>query len=221
MKHSYERHLPHQVPAGFPLFLTWNLKGAFPKDVVVRLSAERNRLARQPPRAGETPRERKTREGKIAFLLADRYLDSAEGGPLELREPAAAGIVENSILFGASERYALHAWCVMANHVHVLFTPIWELKKITQGIKGLTAHEINKLHGRHGRTFWQDESFDHWARDEEEMLRIIGYIERNPVTAGLCAQPKDWRWSSARFRATWLLGMPYVGQAFQPDVNSS
>jgi hypothetical protein len=60
---------------------------------------------------------------------------------------------------------------------------------------------------------WQDESYDHWARDEEEMIRIIHYIENNPVKAGLCLKPSDWHWSSARLRAYWQIGEPYVGQA--------
>ena len=157
----------------------------------------------------------------MAFLLADRYLDSAANGPLDLQEPAAAKIVEDSILFGATERYALFAWCVMANHVHVLLTPHWELSRITQGIKGYTAHQINALGGRRGRNLWQDESFDHWARDEEELMRIIHYIEHNPVAAGLCRRPEEWRWSSARFRGGWPAGTIYVGQAFEPDGNRS
>lgn len=103
----------------------------------------------------------------------------------------------------------------MANHVHVLLTPILALAKVTQGIKGFTAREINRLQNEIGRVFWQDESFDHWARDEEELLRIIHYIENNPVKAGLCKYPKDWPWSSARLRDQWP-----VGQAFQPDVLS-
>lgn len=219
MKRRYERHLPHELPEGMPLFLTWNLKGAFPSEVAARLRAERRRLANQPPRRGETPRDRKIRESKIVFLRADRFLDSAVAGPLALKEPAAAEIVERSILFGAPERYKLFAWCVMANHAHVLFTPIWELRKITQGIKGYSAHEINALDGLHGRTVWQDESFDHWARDEEELVRIIHYIENNPVTAGLCRRAEDWRWSSARHRGAWPAGTPYVGQAFQPEMD--
>lgn len=214
---EYRRHLPHQIPESVPLFLTWNLKGAIPKGVAERLRAERERLSREPPRRGETPRERRIRESKIVFLLADRYLDSAQQGLLHLKEPAAAKIVEDSILFGATERYALYAWCVMSNHVHVLFTPYWVLQKITQGIKGYTAHEINALNGQRGRHFWQDESFDHWARDEEELMRIIHYIEHNPVAAGLCQRPQEWPWSSARFRGAWPIGTPYVGQAFEPD----
>lgn len=209
--------MPHQIPEGVPLFLTWNLKGAFPKDVADRLRAERERLSRQPPCRGETPRERRIRESKIVFFLADRYLDSATQGPLDLKEPIAAKIVQDSILFGATERYALYAWCVMANHVHVLFTPHWELRKITQGIKGYTAHEINALSGQRGRHLWQDESFDHWARDEEELMRIVYYIENNPVAAGLCRRPEEWPWSSARFRGVCRAGTIYVGQAFEPD----
>ena len=49
--------------------------------------------------------------------------------------------------------------------------------------------------------FRQDESFDHRVRDEAELDRIVRYIERNPVSAGLVANSSDWLWSSA-----WLAG---------------
>ena len=91
---------------------------------------------------------------------------------------------------------------------------IFDYDKITQGIKGYTAHEINTLQKQRGRVFWQDECYDHWPRDEDEFFRIIAYIENNPVAAGLCASPADWLWSSARHRTEW--NWP-VGQAFQPD----
>ena len=32
-------------------------------------------------------------------------------------------------------------------------------------------------------------------------LRIIHYIEDNPVKAGLVERPEEWQWSSARIRA--------------------
>src|SRR5215510_4790141 len=120
MKRNYERHLPHQVPEGHPIFLTWNLKGALPQEIVEQFRQERERLEREPARENETPPERKLRHDKIMFARADRYLDCAEKGPLYLKDPAAAKIVEDSILFGVPERYDLFAWCVMGNHVHVL-----------------------------------------------------------------------------------------------------
>lgn len=210
---EYRRHLPHQIPADNPIFLTWNLKGAMPRDVIERLKRERTRLESMPQRKGESPRKRAIRNGKLIFARADDFLDGTTSGPLYLRDPECAQIVEDAVLRLANKNYTLWAWCVMANHVHVLLTPRDKLAVITQRLKGATSREINKLQNELGRTFWQDESYDHWARDDEELLRIIHYIENNPVKAKLCAQPGDWPWSSARLRDGWPAGTPYVGQA--------
>jgi putative transposase len=212
VKRRYERHLPHEIPEGFPIFLTWNLKGALPAEIVARISSEKERLEKEPKRLAESARERKIRHAKLMFAFSDRYLDTAVNGPMELRDPVNAGIVENSIRFGVPERYELFAWCVMGNHVHVLLRPHWELAKIMQGIKGFTAREINKRQRRQGQEFWQDESYDHWARDDAEVIRIIDYIEKNPVVAGLCANPEQWRWSSARFRRNWEVGKAFTAE---------
>jgi putative transposase len=209
MKRSYERHLPHRVPEGSPIFLTWNLKGALPGEVIEMLRRERERLERGPTREGESTAERKVRHGKILFGITDGYLDRTDKGPMHLADPASAKLVEDALLFGVSERYDLFAWCVMGNHVHVLLEPRWELKKVTQGIKGYTAHEINARHGQQGRVFWQDESYDHWVRDETEVFQIIDYIENNQVAAGLCTRPEDWSFSSARLRESWPRGQPF------------
>lgn len=214
MKRAYRRHLPHQVPEGSALFLTWNLKGALPRQVIDMLTQERERLKKLPRRAGETVSERKCREGKIIFAMADRALDCGTEGPMHLKDPRAAKIVEDSILFGVPERFELYAWCLMSNHVHVLFKPIWDLKEVTQGIKGYSAHEINGIQNARGRVFWQYESYDYWVRDDAEFQRIIDYIENNPVAAGLCKKPEDWPWSSARFRPNWPRGEPFRRSGF-------
>jgi hypothetical protein len=39
--------------------------------------------------------------------------------------------------------------------------------------QGFHGAEINKLQNKVGRTFWQDESYDHWVRDSEELMRIV------------------------------------------------
>jgi hypothetical protein len=33
---------------------------------------------------------------------------------------------------------------------------------------------------------------DHWVRSGRELQRIVGYIEENPVSAGLAATAEDW-----------------------------
>ncbi len=190
--------------------MTWNLKGAMPKSAIEELANKRRELEFQADRPGETIAQRRIRENKIIFAAANQFLDRAVDGPMHLKDESAAKIVEDAVIFGASERYDLFAWCVMSNHVHVLLLPRWKLSRVTQGLKGYTAHEINVLQNAQGRVFWQDESYDHWARDDEEMQRIIAYIENNPVAAGLCQRPEEWPWSSARFRRDWRPGDAYV-----------
>jgi REP element-mobilizing transposase RayT len=93
--------------------------------------------------------------------------------------------------------YELQAWVVMPNHVHMLILPHVALSRITHWIKGRTAREANLLLGRTGEPFRQEESYDHWVRNENEFHRIVAYIEENPVSAGLTTTPEDWPWSSA------------------------
>jgi hypothetical protein len=52
--------------------------------------------------------------------------------------------------------------------------------------------------GLTGQPFWQDESYDRLVRNDSEFERIVGYIERNPVSAGLAPTPGEFPWSSVR-----------------------
>jgi len=93
--------------------------------------------------------------------------------------------------------YVLESYVVMPNHVHLLLNPKVPVAEITRRLKGPTARDANRVLNRSGKRFWQDESFDHWVRDDAERLRLRSYIESNPVVAGLAKRPEDWPWSSA------------------------
>jgi len=82
----------------------------------------------------------------------------------------------------------MHALVVMPNHVHLLVTPRpgWTLEKLTQSWKGFTSKQINAHLGREG-ALWQQESFDRIVRHEAHFERVVQYIARNPVKAGLVA----------------------------------
>jgi putative transposase len=86
----------------------------------------------------------------------------------------------------------------MPNHVHAVIEPRLPVARITGGLKGVSARRANAALGRVGQPFWQDESFDHWVRNEAEFQHICSYVEWNPVSAGLAKRPEDWPWSSAR-----------------------
>jgi REP-associated tyrosine transposase len=94
----------------------------------------------------------------------------------------------------------LHAWVVMPNHVHTLFkTGNVPMGTIVGDLKEYTAREINKLLRRRGK-LWEDDYFDTFMRDTQHELRTRRYIENNPTKAFLVRNPKEWPWSSARFR---------------------
>ena len=174
---EYRRRLPHFQPDGVSIFLTWRLFGSLP--------------AMRAKDAYRTPGH--------AFASVDQALDRNGSGPRWLRDPRIAGLVAESILSGVSRKhwYELEAWVVMPNHVHLLILPQAPVPTITRWLKAWTARRANQLLGLVGQPFWQDESYDHWARNRKERERIARYIEWNPVSAGLAATAEEWEWSSA------------------------
>lgn len=132
----------------------------------------------------------------------DRLLDVAQTGVFYLRIPEIASLTVEAFFHGAEtlRLYELHAYVVMANHVHLLITPLVDLAKITHSLKRFTAREANRILALTGKPFWQDESYDRLVRDCGEFERIRRYIEYNPVRAGLVTLPEEYPWSSARRR---------------------
>jgi REP element-mobilizing transposase RayT len=61
------------------------------------------------------------------------------------------------------------------------------------GIKGASAHSINKALTRRGPV-WQDESFDHVLRSDEKIASKVDYICENPVRQGLVNNEDDYPW---------------------------
>jgi REP element-mobilizing transposase RayT len=100
-----------------------------------------------------------------------------------LRQPRIAELVRDAI-----ELHQPHAWVIMPNHVHVLWTPAGSLAALIGKVKGSTAHAANLILGTTGEPFWQDDYFDRLVRDDtfEDIRR---YIECNPVKAGLAMRP--------------------------------
>jgi len=177
----YSRTLPHWQAEGRAIFLTWRLRGSLPAGSGWRLQKIEKRPGRR-------------------FLAADRELDAGATGPRWLGDPKIARCVEGAIFRGSElGQYVLRAYVVMPNHVHILIEPLAALRRITNGIKGVSARCANRFLGRTGRAFWQDESFDHWIRDERQFEKVRLYIEQNPVKAGLVEKAELWRWSSAHW----------------------
>lgn len=147
---------------------------------------------RAPPFNIQDPAERS--------LWADREFDAAHGSRL-LGKPALASIVQESLLYGDGDKYALAAWCVMPTHVHVVAEILEEgaMPNIVQRWKSFGAHAINKLEKRKG-VLWQREYFDRFMRSAQQFDWTVSYVENNPVAAQLVERREEWSFSSARWR---------------------
>ncbi len=174
----YDRRLPHWDVVGQPLFVAFRLHGSLPAKRVF------------PPARLTTSQ---------AFVAMDRILDQASTGPLWLKNPDIAAMVVRALHDGEHRfhRYTLHAFVVMANHVHLLVTPQVTAREWLGPLKGFTGHEAIRMLSLREIPFWQDESFDHLVRSDQEFARIHRYIEGNPVTEGLVIAPEGFAWSSA------------------------
>jgi REP element-mobilizing transposase RayT len=133
-------------------------------------------------------------EERAAFV--EDALDSGWGECLLKGDAARA--IEDVLKHDDGLHYRLIAWCVMPTHVHVLvhLEHGVSLSSIVQTWKSVSAHKINQHLARKGQV-WHREYYDRYMRDSDQANTAIQYIENNPVKAGLCAHPKDWRYSSA------------------------
>ena len=175
---SYRRRLPHLDAVGQPVFVTFRLHDSLPSN--------RTFCAEQ-------------LSAGAVFVAMDRILDRAQTGPLYLRRPEIAEMVVAAVSDGERQfqRYELHSFVVMSNHVHLLVTPHVPAGRWLGPLKGFTAHQANQMLGSKGKPFWQDESYDRLVRTGAEFRKIQDYIENNPVRAGLVSDAGEFPWSSA------------------------
>lgn len=200
MKEFYRRHLPHWQPRDAVFFITFRLKDSLPVEVIKFLKDERKRTKRMLEELPASEREnQKYLEERRHFGKWDSFLDKAEIGPRWLGQPEIADIIEEAFHYRDGKVFDLHAFCIMPNHVHIVFSRSdWHsdlpLGRIMQSLKRHTARQANLTLGREG-SFWQDESYDHVIRDNEEYKRIIHYVLENPVKAGLVPKWDEWQWT--------------------------
>ena len=169
-------YLPHFDAPNLVQHIVFRLADSLPAQIAKDIASER-------------------REDRV--LATDAALDRGYGRR-DLARSSVATLVQTALLTFNGERYALIAWCVMPNHVHVLLAikPGFTLDRIVHSWKSYTAKEANRVLGRAG-AFWAPEYFDRFMRDDQHLASTAAYIEGNPVNAGLCESVTDWRFSSA------------------------
>ena len=117
-----------------------------------------------------------------------------------LLPPSVRSLVLEHCVHDNGTKHHLHGAVVMPDHVHLVLTPladargvVYGLPEILGGIKGASAHRVNRALNRRGRV-WQVESFDRVLRSEESVEQKVEYICQNPVRAGFVSAGDEYPW---------------------------
>lgn len=94
-----------------------------------------------------------------------------------------------------SAHIRLLAWCLMDNHVHLLFDDLDNQMSVAMhAIDTAYAKHFNQKTGRRGPVF-QERFKSVIISDDKQLLRCVRYIHDNPAKAGISSAPL-YRWSS-------------------------
>ncbi len=93
-------------------------------------------------------------------------------------------------------RLRLSAYCLMSTHYHLLFGDgVERLPHAMHRVNGGYAQAFNRRYGREHHVFGRRYA-SIAIETEQHLLAAHRYIAMNPVAAGACARPQQWRWSS-------------------------
>ena len=182
-------NLPHWTKDNAVYAVTFRLADSMPQTQLNQWKRERDFLYKEAELNRLTASEFK----RLMYLHSDKlqqYLDAGYG-ECWLKDDRIAKVVADALLHFSGERYMLHAYCIMPNHVHLVIEPLagYDLLKIMTSFKRFTAHEANGILGRMGK-FWLAESYDHLIRDSADYEHAFEYLWDNPEKAGF----RDWKW---------------------------
>ena len=155
-------NLPHIDMIGYYQFVTFRTFDSI-DEFLKRLSAENIQT--------------KTKQYKI-----DNYLDNSSHG-CYLNDKVFE-YLKNFFIEKDKILYELIAFCIMPNHIHILFKQNIELDKIMKIIKGSSSNRINKILCKKGK-FWDSNYYDKAIRDNNHFVTTYEYIKNNPLKVGL------------------------------------
>ena len=180
--------LPHWEQPGATYFITFHLADSLPADRLAGWREERDTWLKWNPEPWSPAQEREYHERFSGAI--ERWLDEGHGECLLLRSDVRDAVAE-VFMKSDRDRYWQHAWVLMPNHAHLLFSikegvGLPELLKAWKGVSSRAAGLV-LARSRTGTAFWQKDYFDRLVRDETHFRNCARYIRRNPGKANLRA----------------------------------
>ena len=153
-------------------------------------------VQRKPP-----PRER-----KVVRLKEFDYSDEsrayfvtlrAKKGTRPFQSRGLAGeVIQGLDYLRESRKCRVFAYCVMADHLHLVLSPIGGKRVVSDFIRDLKSYTTRRSWklGWSG-PLWQRTFYDHIGRRREDLVKMCDYIRANPVRAGFVESVSSWPYS--------------------------
>jgi REP-associated tyrosine transposase len=88
----------------------------------------------------------------------------------------------------AARNFAIHAYCVMPDHVHFLAEGLQLSSNLLNFIKSFKLKTSRSHLTKTSSALWQKKFFDHILRSSEPIGSVAWYIWTNPVRKGICRE---------------------------------
>lgn len=90
-------------------------------------------------------------------------------------------------------------YCLMPNHFHLVVMPAadGDLSRWMHRVLNTHVRRYHTFHGTSGH-IWQGRFKAFPIEEDEHLLTVLRYVERNPVRADLAPRAEQWAWSSAK-----------------------
>ena len=145
------------------------------------------------------------------------YTATIQGWKQLLSTESFKNIILDSLKTMVKEkRVELNAFAIMNTHIHLIWQvlPGYSPESIQASFMKFTAHKMKQklsiedpelLEGFRVKKY--DRTYQFWKRDslsielftEKVFAQKLEYIHYNPVTAGYCTYPEEYKYSSAKF----------------------
>ena len=90
------------------------------------------------------------------------------------------------------DRFALLAYCLMPDHLHLLVEGLTDSSDLRRSIRISKQRVASRLSGAAGGRVWQDGYHDRVLRNDDDVLDFARYVLENPVRKGLVSQPAEY-----------------------------
>jgi putative transposase len=119
----------------------------------------------------------------------------------------ASRLIEELRRAASATAFAVFAYCVMPDHLHLLVQGIQASSNLSMFVKALKQKTAYQFAREFHRALWQRKFYDHILRPDDSVEAVAAYVWLNPVRKGLCSRAQDYPFSGS-FTVDWKQIVP-------------